>query len=1344
MQSMLLSIPFNRPVLGVIVSVLFWVISYTTPIFFVDPKTNVKVDIKATDTARTFLCLLPNIALHFTFRMISEKEVRTTGNNFANLFEQFHIFGSLSQGLILIMMLMFSIICGILIWYLDAVWPWQFGVPKPFYFPFLPSYWCPKRAKQSKNIDYSRRNSKFFERQMSCFETAISIANLRKEFSVGFTKKVAITDASLEINRNQITVLLGHNGAGKTTMMNVITGIFPPSSGSVTIDGYDVVTNSKDARRSISLCPQHNVIYNELTVREHLKLFSAIKGTQWSSINGEVQKVTNQLNLFDKSNTAAQNLSGGMKRKLCLGIALIGDTKIVILDEPTSGMDPDARRTVWDLLQSVRHEKTILITTHFMEEADALADRIAIMAEGEVKCFGTPMFLKRVFGNGYQLRIAKSAHFQENNLTSFISKFFPNATISSDVESEIVYRLESGETSVETTKNFPNFFEALERAKNDFGIASFGLSVTTIEDVFLGVSSNAQKSENGDSNSVSTLLIDQAGAESRLNLADVVPKKYSGFKLILQQLKALLLKRVNFSKRYLPMFIFQLIIPLLLFCFALYMDNNLSKSSKTSSPLRFDLYGMYGSTKTFYQSYTDTDDDNFRKYYIYEAKRSNAFVENISSSVNVQEHFFKILKNLSPNEYIKSYIVGASIESDQSSRAYNVYFNIDALHSLPISINMLYNALLNEMTQYQTNYSINVESFVLPDKNNFVFTALANILARRVLWLSIVPITIPFLAASYLLFPINDRVSKAKLLQLMTGVHPVLFWMVNFFFDFLSHSLCSLLILAVFAALDVNRIFIDNLHSLLILLLLFGISCIPMDYAFSFLFNKSSTGFTVIVVILLVTGSILSPIDTVLSFVLTREKYDIYQWIVRISPSMSFTKAFLKLYDNGLQAQIDRQTACNNENKDLFIVMCQKLEIPLQQCCSDTNKQYKNPFKWGKEGILEEVVMFLAVSAFFTLITILCELNTSMIIEFLKKKFCRNSKTENDFQLINVEDADVCKERQRVAHLLQYPEASSDLLLVSRLSKKFQNFHAVKNLTFGIHNHECFGLLGVNGAGKTTTFRMLVGDLLPTSGNAYCEEFNLKKSLRSYRQNIGYCPQFDALLSKLTGREMLNLFGRLRGIKEQSLKSAVNDLIFMCDLQQHVDKRTESYSGGTRRKLSLAMALIGSPKLLFLDEPSSGVDPGSRRKLWETLRYVREYYGCSIVLTSHNMDECEALCGRISIMVSGELKCIGNFQHLRQKFAQGYTLKIKAKREQLKPDYIEALKMHLSTRIPSAKLKYTNETIFEYHITDASLRWSSLFKIMERTKATYNLEDYTLSDTTLEQIFISFARQVTL
>lgn len=367
----------------------------------------------------------------------------------------------------------------------------------------------------------------------------------------------------------------------------------------------------------------------------------------------------------------------------------------------------------------------------------------------------------------------------------------------------------------------------------------------------------------------------------------------------------------------------------------------------------------------------------------------------------------------------------------------------------------------------------------------------------------------------------------------------------------------------------------------------------------------------------------------------------------------------------------------------------------------------------------------------------------SKLFQSIFNIFSKSNNFPPDDVNLYAEDSDVQMEREQIENLLEHdPNNIPHLLCVSQLTKTYGNFVAVNHLSFGVQYNECFGLLGINGAGKTTTFSMLTGDLLPTSGNAFIEKgkYALIGNLKEFQKNIGYCPQFDAVLEKLTGVETLSVLALLRGVPRRTLKQNINLLISMVGLEEHANNTIDTYSGGNRRKLSIAMALAGNPSILFLDEPTAGVDPVARRKIWETLGYIKSNYNCSIILTSHSMEECEALCTRIAIMVNGSFRCLGSTQHLRSKYGQGYSILIRLKRINDDVRYSEKVQENLVKRIPSAVLKDSHQCLMQFHVTDVKEKWSTIFTKMIELDNAFDFEDYVVSDTTLENIFIMFAR----
>lgn len=258
-------------------------------------------------------------------------------------------------------------------------------------------------------------------------------------------------------------------------------------------------------------------------------------------------------------------------------------------------------------------------------------------------------------------------------------------------------------------------------------------------------------------------------------------------------------------------------------------------------------------------------------------------------------------------------------------------------------------------------------------------------------------------------------------------------------------------------------------------------------------------------------------------------------------------------------------------------------------------------------------------------------------------------------------DDDVLREMREV-------EASTETtysIKVDKLRKVYplgggQEKVAVDQLSFGVKNGECFALLGVNGAGKTTTFKILSGDYVQTSGHAWITGNEIPQNLKEAQRNIGYCPQFDSILDLLTAKEHLYLYAAIKGIPKAIRGRMVEKHLIEMNLKQYENIPAGTYSGGNKRKLSVAIAMIGNPPVVFLDEPSTGMDPEARRFMWNVIsRISKERKQSSIILTTHSMEEAEALATKMGIMVNGNLKCIGTSQHIKTKFGGGYEIEVK-------------------------------------------------------------------------------------
>ncbi|KFO11016.1 ATP-binding cassette sub-family A member 13, partial [Balearica regulorum gibbericeps] len=251
----------------------------------------------------------------------------------------------------------------------------------------------------------------------------------------------AVKDLSLTFHRGQITALLGPNGAGKTTVISLLTGLYPPSSGTIIINGKDIRTDLAAIRTELGVCPQYDVLFNILTVREHLLLYGSVKAPGWTKeqLNQQVSGALEDVDLSQHQYKPVGALSGGMKRRLSIAISFIGNSKTVVLDEPTSGVDPCSRRSIWDVLLKYKAGCTLIFTTHHLDEAEVLSDHIAILQRGQLRCCGSPSYLRETYGQGHSLTLIKKDPKHIVRVTSLVQTHIPEAFLKENSGTELTY-----------------------------------------------------------------------------------------------------------------------------------------------------------------------------------------------------------------------------------------------------------------------------------------------------------------------------------------------------------------------------------------------------------------------------------------------------------------------------------------------------------------------------------------------------------------------------------------------------------------------------------------------------------------------------------------------------------------------------------------------------------------------------------------------------------------------------------------------------------------------------------------------------------------------------------------
>ncbi|XP_029685458.1 ATP-binding cassette sub-family A member 2-like isoform X3 [Takifugu rubripes] len=1490
-------------------------------------------------------------------------------------------------GLSMMMLIIDAAVYGVLTWYIEAVHPGMYGLPRPWYFPLQRSYWSGSgrvetwdwpwcggsttrlsvmEEDQACALDQRRTGGlRGMEEEPSHLPLVVCIDKLTKVYKTG--SKLALNNLSLNLHENQVVSFLGHNGAGKTTTMSILTGLFPPTSGSATIYGHDIRTEMERIRQNLGMCPQHNVLFDKLSVEEHLWFYSRLKGMAEEDIRRKMDKMIIDLELSNKRHSLVQTLSGGMKRKLSVAIAFVGGSRAVILDEPTAGVDPYARRAIWDLILKYKQGRTILLSTHHMDEADLLGDRIAIISHGKLQCCGSPLFLKSTYGDGYKLTLVKRqregsgvdsqsptaplsspscslAPCSEARVTQFIRQFVASCLLVSDSNTELSYVLPS---EAIRKGGFERLFQALEHNLDGLALTSFGVMDTTLEEVFLKVSEEDQSLENSDagsprgkssvgspgpgglrgeappsvedekpevelnnlarsselsqsqsslrsSSSVGSVRGEDSGLyadffgdyrplfdhsqeaesaslRSEARSPSITPPelegqgsiKLEGWGLKLSQFHGLLVKRFHCAKRNTKGLFSQILLPAFFVCVAMtvalsvpeigdlpplilspsqyhnytqprgnfipYTNENrpwYSKLSPDASPLKIintlrlpsgvgatcvlktpfnstldqlaqTLNPNANNSKTLAARYFDSmcldsftqgvplsnfvpppplpapSDDPDQRFEegvwnftmaapttvhepvtpppphppsVHEAVRCTCSMQGAGFSCpsgvgghppimkvvtgdvlvditgrNVSEYLLFTSDRLRLHRY-GGITVGNIQKSIPASfggkippmirkiavrRSAQVLYNNKGYHSMPTYLNVLNNAILraNLPASKGNPAAYGITLINHPMNRTSASLSLDYLLQGTDVVIAIfIIVAMSFVPASFVVFLVAEKSTKAKHLQFVSGCDPVIYWLANYVWDMLNYlvpATCCVLILFVFDLPAYTSP--TNFPAVLALFLLYGWSITPIMYPASFWFEVPSTAYVFLIVINLFIGIT----ATVATFLLQLFEHD-----KDLKKVNSYLKSCFLIFPNYNLGHGLMELAYNEYINEYYAKIGQFHKM-------------KSPFEWD---IVTQGLVAMTIEGFVGfLITILCQYN------FLRKPL----RVPLSCQPIEDDDVDVACERRRVLR----GDADHDMLKIENLTKVYKSrkmgrILAVDRLCLGVRPGECFGLLGVNGAGKTTTFKMLTGDECTTGGEAFINGSSILKDLLHVQQSIGYCPQFDALFDDLTATEHLQLYTRLRGIPWKDQQRVVQWALEKLELSKYADKPAGTYSGGNKRKLSTAIALIGYPSLIFLDEPTTGMDPKARRFLWNLILDIIKT-GRSVVLTSHSMEECEALCTRLGIMVNGRFKCLGSIQHLKNRFGDGYMITVRTKSSSSVKDVVG----FFNRNFPEAVLKERHHTKVQYQLKSERISLAQVFSKMEQVLEVLAIEDYSVSQTTLDNVFVNFAKK---
>ena len=1048
----------------------------------------------------------------------------------------------------------------------------------------------------------------------------------------------AVDNFNGEIYSNEIFCLLGHNGAGKTTLISMISGIQDPDNGDIFLGATSLVTNKDYLYKNIGLCAQDDIFFDYLTVEEHLYLMSELKGQR--ATKEEVNTLMTELGLQTKKDAASSTLSGGQKRKLCIAIALIGNSKLILLDEPTSGMDVVAKKGLWQVLKRFKTNKIIILTTHSLDEAEYLGDRIGIMSEGHFLCSGTSSYLKSKYPCGYNVNcIIDPNRFTEQNKYKLIGELREiDASSCIKIASKIVLSINFSGVG-QTTEQI---FKHIDSVKNDIGIENYTVSTTTLEDVFLKVNTNEVTNDLFNVKEPSQPVIERPSNENAINTdtasENLLPKvenlsepiPIQGVDNFVYHSGASCPKQFcsNFIRYLIPLwrnksnFIFELIAAAALLFVYIIGVSALMQSSDTELQ---SLDTLIGYNTIYYKVDPELNIRLPTSNYVKNVLQNKIKLVELSDEFDIHAS----IKDYDTKFYEKdkyktqrNIIVLRYNNSDKTKiEILNLYQAASPDYLLASN-----NILLSEILEVKINKQITLmkayskmPSGIRAKITESSIKLLLSIVAILLLWNSFLS-----LGSYVMLQPLRERITNVKHLIFLSGGNMFSYWLGMLFVDMIKFAFFLAIICPLF-------LYLSTVYAYCFIIFVpFSIAMILFSYMFSFIFDKEENG---------------------------------PKWFFLVGLILSITLPGVTVYRLFKTADFYSYAIDWRVNECDLIPTSSLLYAMIRIVIVTTDSSGFIQFVW--QVIANHCAIFAGQIVLYSLILFLFQ---SRIIGSIVNSLlnCLVYKNNNQLPVLNANEPMLANQPQQQVNYNQLEQEKisqkrKDLTtMIIGLKKTFfvccgRNVRAVNRLYLGLEPNEKFGLLGFNGSGKTTTFKAITNEIFFDEGSIELFGFNVKNQFQSVRQFIGYCPQANAMFDHLTVEETINFYKSLKSIQEPT-----EEICRRFGLGKYLKTISTKLSGGNKRKLTFACALMHHPKILLLDEPSTGVDPESRRIMWKNINDLnRTGNAYNMILTTHSMEEAEILCDTVSWLRNGSFVCVGNAEKLKLQFSAGYKLHIK-------------------------------------------------------------------------------------
>ncbi|XP_076209612.1 ATP-binding cassette sub-family A member 9-like isoform X2 [Aptenodytes patagonicus] len=947
------------------------------------------------------------------------------------------------------------------------------------------------------------------------------------------------------------------------------------------------------------------------------------------------------------------------------------------VDEPTAGLDPCSRHHVWNLLKERQAGRVTLFTTQSMEEADTHADRKAFLSNGRLQCVGSSLYLKRKWGTGYHLRMRVNDLCDPELTSSLVRQYVPSAVLKGQKRGELCYML-----PLENTDSFPDLFSHLESRLLQ-GVVNYEVSRTTLEDVFLKLEGEEAigQEEDGDleERDQSLLVFSEQGSVA-----------VSGMALWRQQVCAVM--RVRFLKlkhegkflRSILLFLGIFILPMLMIFIEFQLWDSSSNWEITASSYFLPTEEKIQNKSTNLLIFNDTGSE----------------IEDFISALKTQNIIPEIAleKNITS---IPLHNGAIKISLEGKSYRFTVMCSAEPINCFPMLVNILSNTFLRlfNSTARIRIWSEPFYSTQSPEiKSDIFFICLSYMLTLAA-----------GLPPHFAVSSMEDYKLQARAQLRLAGLFPSAYWCGQALVDVpLFWTLVCLMFGVVLLFNRICPLQASTVLSLIICVIGYGVSLVLFVYLIAFKFRMGRSNryiWSFIFILVNFTLYMLSDLDEALylTFSTLIPVFPLLGWLMFSAPR------FLPFHNIGLESW-----------NYIFVAVF----APYIHCV---------------------IFAFLLRCLEMRYGAAVTRLDPVFRIQQRRTVIRQNRDHPGE------ESPEVQAEREMVrSAMASLQQEEESVIVVNSLRKEYEDKKAssifkkkkkvaVKNLSFSVKKGEVLGLLGPNGAGKSTTINVISGDITVTAGEVLLKGRDGAASSPGQGSlgRLGCCPQHDPLWPDLTVHQHLEVYAAVRGMRKEDAAVIISRIAEALDLQKHLKTPARRLSAGEARKLCFALSVLGDLTVMLWDEPSAGMDLKGQRRMWKVIQTAVKGKERAAILSTQYLEEAAAMCDRVAILVSGQLRYIGSLEDLKSKFGTSYHLEVKM----TDMGQNDALHTEILRLFPHAARQERTSSLLIYKIPmEDALPLSQSFSKLEAAKQNFRLEEYSLSLHTLQQVFVDLTQ----